>query len=129
MDRRTVYSDLNTDGDSHNARNDLESDDLECDTAPNPLNIFHDRGPWFSAEFEPHNKPFFQKGCIQEQFDSGCGESLKSQDLGKHFQTLQITETTCIDEPVECRSQQVEPAPPGLSQLQIVYGQDVEGDT
>ncbi|XP_060079123.1 NF-kappa-B inhibitor cactus-like [Ylistrum balloti] len=107
--------------------NDLECDDLEPDCAPHFKSNF--------CHVDAHSFP--QKGAITspERYDSGIGDSFKSQDLGKQFQNMHLD--SCVGKTSFCElteESRVEPkqclsTSPVVSQEDIVYEQDGEGDT
>ncbi|XP_021370621.1 NF-kappa-B inhibitor alpha-like isoform X2 [Mizuhopecten yessoensis] len=111
---------------TQNFESDLGSDDLDTDCAPH---IEHRSTHFHAAHF-----PSKVQGHVSEVFDSGIGDSLKSQDLGKHFQDMQIydsyneePETKCREVNNETRAEPAEYRP--TTQEEIVYDQDEEGDT
>ncbi|XP_033734855.1 NF-kappa-B inhibitor cactus-like [Pecten maximus] len=109
---------------------DCEQDDLVTDCAPHTGPFLLDIG------VRPHIDFSLKKGHVySEHFDSGIGESLKSQDfVTKQLQDLHISSVENVAfcevndlQRTENVTPQNEYSP--ANQVDIVYAQDAEGDT
>lgn len=117
------------------------SSNLECNDLDIDSDLEVDCSPYFvqppdevigSIHGQIARDPPLKKGLGlgYDSYDSGVGESIKSQDFTRQFKNLQISSvenTECCD--VQIKSEQSEKSDNCVGQEAIVYAQDSEGDT